>query len=87
MKNRMRDLNNTLFEQLERLNDAELDAEGIGREAKRASAIVDVADRIIDNHATVIRVFESAAKAGVRIEQPALLEFLQEPERLPSNGK
>ena len=79
MKNRIADLNNALFEQLERLNDGCLDSEGIERETRRAEAMCGVADRITANHGTVIRVFDSAARAGIVVDQVPLLEFLGEP--------
>lgn len=46
MKNKLGDLNNHLFAQLERLADETLSAEQIEHEAKRAEAIVAVADHI-----------------------------------------
>lgn len=49
MKNKLGDLNNHLFAALERLNDENLTAEQIETEAKRAGAIVGVADKIIGN--------------------------------------
>lgn len=49
MKNRLTDLNDHLFMQLERLGDENLDAERIEREVKRAGAIVEVADQIVAN--------------------------------------
>lgn len=49
MKNRMSDLNNHLFAALERLSDEDLSDEQISTEAKRADAIVSVADKIIGN--------------------------------------
>lgn len=46
MKNKMSDLNDHLFAQLERLADEGMSAEQIAQEVSRAGAIVDVADRI-----------------------------------------
>lgn len=46
MKNRLSDLNNHLFAQLERLSEEGLSREQIEDEAKRADAIVSVADQI-----------------------------------------
>lgn len=47
MKNKLSDLNNHLFAQLERLGDEDLTAEQIDKEAKRADAIVDISEQII----------------------------------------
>lgn len=49
VKNKLSDLNNHLFAQIERLGDEELTDDEIGKEAKRAEAIVSVADQIIRN--------------------------------------
>ena len=49
MKNRLSDLNNHLFAQIERLSDEDLTPEKIDQEAKRGEAIVAVADQIIRN--------------------------------------
>ncbi|MGN7867758.1 hypothetical protein [Paracoccus sp. 22332] len=49
MKNKLGDLNDHLFAALERLNDESLTSEQIDTEAKRAGAIVGVADKIIGN--------------------------------------
>ncbi|WP_242186410.1 hypothetical protein [Sphingomonas sp. CARO-RG-8B-R24-01] len=49
MKNKLSDLNNHLFAQLERLGDEDLDLEGIEKEAKRAEAITQLADHVIRN--------------------------------------
>ncbi len=47
MKNRLSDLNDHLFAQIERLSDEGLTPEQIDNEAKRGAAIVAVADQII----------------------------------------
>lgn len=46
MKNSLTDLNNALFEQLERLSDDEAD---LDKEIKRSKAITDVAKNIVEN--------------------------------------
>ena len=49
MKNKLGDLNNYLFEQLERLNDDELIEENMDKEIKRTKSITSVATSIINN--------------------------------------
>ena len=49
MKNTLTDLNNYLFEQIERLNDDELDDEQLEKEIKRSEAVQKVARTIIEN--------------------------------------
>lgn len=46
MKNKLTDLNNHLFEQLERLNDEELSDQELEREIKRSKALSDIAGKI-----------------------------------------
>ena len=49
ISNKMGDLNNHLFEQLERLNDPDLTGDELEAEIKRSKAMADVAGKIIDN--------------------------------------
>ncbi|CAM3776903.1 hypothetical protein [Litorimonas haliclonae] len=49
MKNKLSDLNNHLFETLDFLNDRDIDGEKLETEIKRAKAITDVSDKIIQN--------------------------------------
>lgn len=49
MKNTLTDLNNYLFEQLERLQDDSLDETGLEREIQRSKAVQKVAKTIIEN--------------------------------------
>lgn len=64
MKNKLSDLNNHLFAQLERLSDEDLLPEQIDREAKRGEAIVAVADQIIRNAALQIQAAKLVAEYG-----------------------
>ena len=48
MKNTLTDLNNYLFEQLERLNDDSLSEEQLEREMKKTDAVVKVSTKIIE---------------------------------------
>lgn len=62
MKNTLSDLNNYLFEQIERLTDDELDDEGLEKEIKRSGAVQKIAKTIIDNG-------HLALKAQARIDE------------------
>ncbi|MFN3319968.1 MAG: hypothetical protein ACK43M_14560 [Allorhizobium sp.] len=48
MKNRMMDLNNHLFAQLERLSDEDLKGDDLTKEIERANAIVAVSSQLVD---------------------------------------
>jgi hypothetical protein len=55
MQNKSIDLNNHLFEQLERLNDDELtEGEGLDREVRRAEQKCKIAGKIIDNRNSTV---------------------------------
>lgn len=49
MKNTLMDLNNYLFESLERINDDSLSEEELDKEIKRSEAVQKVAKTIIEN--------------------------------------
>nr|DAN96875.1 MAG TPA: hypothetical protein [Caudoviricetes sp.] len=49
MKNKLVDLNNHLFEQLERLNDDDLSDAELEREMKRSRAMAGIASNIVAN--------------------------------------
>lgn len=49
MKNTLNDLNNYLFESIERLNDDSLNDEELDREIKRSEAVQRIAKTIVDS--------------------------------------
>ncbi len=64
MKNKLADLNDHLFAQLERLADEDLTPDQIEHESKRGEAIVKVADQIVRNAALQLRAAEIAFEGG-----------------------
>lgn len=69
MKNKLGDLDNHLFAQLERLSDEDLTDEEIEIEVKRAEAIVDVADMIIGNAKLKLDAAKLYATHGPQIKE------------------
>ena len=69
MKNKLTDLNNPLFAQLERLSIEDLDAEAIEREVKRTEAIVSVADQITGNADLQLKAAKLYAQHGAGVLQ------------------
>ncbi|MBE7361277.1 hypothetical protein INS20_00790 [Staphylococcus haemolyticus] len=55
MKNTLSDLNNHLFEQLERLNDEDLTGEDLQQELQRSKAVSSIAQNIINNGSLVLQ--------------------------------
>lgn len=72
VKNTLVDLNDHLFEQMERLNDDDLSDEELEKEIKRADAMTGIAKQIIDNATIVLKATELNAEYG-RGEAPRLL--------------
>lgn len=75
MKNTLGDLNNHLFEQLERLNDVNLRDDRLKEEISRAKAISDIATKIISNGELVLEAQKFADdKWNADAEVPKILE-------------
>lgn len=75
MKNTLGDLNNHLFEQLERLNDEDLKGEELEEEITRSKAINEVAKQIISNGSLVLsakRLMDNRLDADTKT--PKMLE-------------
>lgn len=66
MKNKLADLNNHLFAQLERLSDENLTAEQIEQEVRRTDAIVDVSEQIVRNADLQLKAVTLVANHGDR---------------------
>ena len=84
MRNKLTDLNNHLFAQLERLNDEELGREELEQEIKRSKAISDIGKRIIENARVTLDAAQFAAEEGAFLKLPEMLmlEKKQEGESL-----
>lgn len=64
MTNKMTDLNDHLFEQLNRLSDKDLSADQIEQEVARTDAIVKVADKVISNASITLEACKLVAVHG-----------------------
>lgn len=73
-KNKLSDLNDHLFAQIERLSDEKLTPEEIDREAKRGKAIVAAADQIVKAASLQVQVAKLISEKGaIRPHLPSLL--------------
>jgi hypothetical protein len=68
MKNKLGDLNNHLFAQIERLSAEDLTPEQIQHEARRGEAIVGLADQIIRNATLQIAAAKLVADHGAKVQ-------------------
>lgn len=66
MKNKLTDLNDHLFAQMERLSEEDLSADQIEQECKRADAIVAVSDQILQGASTQLKAATLIANHGDR---------------------
>lgn len=77
MKNTLTDLNNHLFEQLERLNDDELSDEDLNKEIKRSEAMSKISDKIIANAKVELDATKVLLDNGYEVKErlPVMLEY------------
>lgn len=75
MKNKLEDLNNHLFEQLERLNDEGLTGEKLKEEIERSKAMTQVATQIVLNGRLALEVIKTQSDYlnGDNKQMPAIL--------------
>lgn len=76
MNNKLIDLNNHLFAEMERLGDEDLKGDGLIQEIERARAITGVASQIIANGNLVLKAeqFKSDAISAKEARVPKFLE-------------
>lgn len=76
VKNTLEDLNNHLFEQLERLNDEDLDDDQLEKEIKRADSMSKIAESIIKNGELAYKTMVHMDEYGYQRTKvaPAMLE-------------
>ena len=60
MKNRLTDLNDHLFAQIERLGDEDLKGEELKEELERADSMAKIATQIVQNNNTILKTIKLA---------------------------
>lgn len=64
MKNTLSDLNNALFEAIERIQDDDLTDEQLGKEIRRAEAVTKVAEVIVRNGELALKTMQHLNEYG-----------------------
>lgn len=79
MNNQLIDLNNMLFEQMERLNDDENSQEQFEREIKKSKAMSAIADKILQVQEMAFNIVKATDEMGVydSTEQKKLLGIVE----------
>lgn len=75
MKNKLNDLNNHLFEQMERLNDEDLSSEELEREIKRAKAMSSIASNIVSNAALALEAQQYIDEYSGHVRVPDMIKI------------
>lgn len=73
--NKLADLNNHLFEELERLNDESLTGEALQEERERAKTMATIAQTIINNGELALKAVKHYEEYGRKEEIPDILQI------------
>ncbi len=87
MKNKITDLNNHLFAELERLSDEELGGDKLQEEITRAKAVGDIAAKIIDNAKLALDATKLQVEYGGVNRKAVDLPPMLESKELKNGGK
>ena len=74
-KNKLVDLNNHLFEELERLNDEGLKGEALQEERERAKSMANIAQTIINNGELALKAAKHYEEYGKAENIPSMLQI------------
>ena len=74
MKNTLSDLNNYLFESIERIMDDTLSDEQLTREIKRSKAVTNIAETVIKNGHLALKSAKYVSEYGDKAPMPKMLE-------------
>lgn len=75
MQNKLVDLNNHLFEELERLNNEDLTGEKLQEERERAKSMASIAQTIINNGELALKAVKHYDEYGKKEEMPSILQI------------
>ena len=75
MKKKLVDLNNHLFEELERLNDEDLKGDALQEERERAKTMATIAQTIINNGELALKAVKHYDEYGKKEEIPEILQL------------
>ncbi|MCL2631499.1 MAG: hypothetical protein FWD45_00165 [Coriobacteriia bacterium] len=79
-RNRPVDLNNLLYEQLERISDETLTGDALAVEIQRSKAVTGLASQVIANNNTVLAALRIQKSSGGELSLPKALLGKQEVE-------
>ena len=75
MKNKLTDLNNHLFAQLERLSEEDISEKNLAKEIERTKLVTSVSKQIIDNGKLMLDAQRAIQNEGGLIQLPDIMQI------------